>query len=178
VTSIDAFMAFKSASEQKWDGTSINDKVRGFQFQTRTRWNPGLTDEAIAQYEQLLDTSFHLDFKTFLKCMNGTDLPVIDVRGTSGEPPRFGPGFYSYPRDLEVVKNRMEVARADKAQLAVTLEEQGFHLAGNTKLIPIYSHRYVVCSPGADDSLVVSIWNACDAIVYGIPSWDISIGRF
>jgi hypothetical protein len=121
----------------------------------------------IAQYEQMLDTSFHLDFKTFLKCMNGTDLPVIDVRGTSGEPPRFGPGFFSFPRDLEVVKNRIQVARAHKAQLAVTLKEQGFHLAANAHLIPIYSHRYVVCSPGADDSPVLSIWDARDVIVYG-----------
>ena len=99
--------------------------------------------------------------------MNGTDIPAIDVRGSSGEPPRFAPGFYSYPRDLEWIKKRIELASTDKAQLAATLEEQGFHLPANAKLIPVYAHRYLVCSPNADGSPVLSIWNASDAIVYG-----------
>jgi hypothetical protein len=41
VTGIDAFLAFKSASEQKWDRTSINDNVWGFQLQKHTLWNLG-----------------------------------------------------------------------------------------------------------------------------------------
>jgi hypothetical protein len=164
---IDSFLTFKSASEEKWARISIKDTVWGFQIQAQTRWNPGLTDDAIAQYEEAITTSFPRDFKTFLKCMNGTDIPAIDVRGTSGEPPRFAPGFYSYPRDLELVKNRIELASTDKAQLAVTLEEQGFHLPANAKLIPVYAHRYLVCSPSADGSPVLSIWNSSDAIVYG-----------
>jgi len=164
---IDSFLAFKSASEERWARIPIKDTVWGFQIQARTRWNSGLTDDAIAQYEEAISTSFHPDFKTFLKCMNGTDIPAIDVRGTSGEPPRFGPGFYSYPRDLELVNNRIELASTDKAQLAVTLEEQGFHLPANAKLVPVYAHRYLVCSPNVDGSPVLSIWNSSDAIVYG-----------
>jgi hypothetical protein len=164
---IDSVLAFKSASEEKWRTTSIKDTVWGFQIQAQTRWNPGLTDEAIRQYEDALDASFHQDFKTFLKCMNGTDIPAIDVRGSSGEPPRFAPGFYSYPRDLKLIKNRIEAASADKAQLTLTLEENGFHLPENAKLIPVYGHRYLVCSPNIDGSPVLSIWDASDAIVYG-----------
>lgn len=48
---IDPVLAFKSASEEKWGRTSIKNTVWGFQIQAHTRWNPGLTDEAIRQYE-------------------------------------------------------------------------------------------------------------------------------
>jgi hypothetical protein len=164
---IDSVLAFKSASEEKWRNTSIKGAVWGFQIQAQTRWNPGLTDETVRQYEVALGASFHPDFKTFLRCMNGTDIPAIDVRGSSGEPPRFAPGFYSYPRDLELIKKRIENVSTDKIQLSATLEEQGFHLPDDAKFIPIYSHRYLVCSPSIESSPVLSIWDASDAIVYG-----------
>ena len=164
---IDLFVAFKSACEEKWARISIKDTVWGFQIQPQTRWNPGLTDEAIAQYQNAITIPFHPDLKTFLKCMNGTDIPAIDVRGTSGEPPRFAPGFYSYPRDLELVTARIEMVSHCKAQLTVTLAEQGFHLPVDAKLMPVYAHRYLVCSPSLDGSPVLSIWNDSDAIVYG-----------
>jgi hypothetical protein len=93
-----------------------------------------------------------------------TDIPAIDVRGSRGEPPRFAPGFYSYPRDLELIKKRIENVSTDKIQLSATLEEQGFHLPDDAKFIPIYSHRYLVCSPSIESSPVLSIWDASDAI--------------
>jgi hypothetical protein len=122
----------------------------------------------IAQYEAVVGASFHPDFQTFLRCVNGTDLPAIDVRGSSGEPARFAPAFYSYPRDLELIKERIESANTNIPQLQATLEEQGFHLPDDAKLIPIYSHRYLACSPSVDGSPVLSIWGASDAIVYGM----------
>jgi hypothetical protein len=164
---IDSVLRFKSASEEKWRNASIKGTSWGFQIQAQTRWNPGLTDETITQYELAVDASFHSDFKTLLRCMNGTDIPAIDVRGSSGEPPRFAPGFYSYPRDLEQIKKRIENVSTDKIQLSATLEEQGFHLSDDAKLIPIFGHRYVVCSHILDGSPVLSIWDATDAIVYG-----------
>jgi len=164
---IDPVLAFKSASEEKWGRTSIKNTVWGFQIQAHTRWNPGLTDEAIRQYEIAVDASFHPDFKTFLRCMNGTDLPAINVLGGSREPPRFAPGFYSYPRDLERIRANIEYVGKERVQLNATLEEQGFHLPDEAKLIPIFGHRYVVCSSILDACPVLSIWDASDAIVYG-----------
>jgi len=164
---IDSVFAFKSASEEKWRNISIKGTSRGFQIQAQTRWNPGLTDETITQYEVAVGASFPPDFRMFLRCMNGTDIPAIDVRGSSGEPPRFAPGFYSYPRDLERIKANIEYVGQDGVQLAATLEEQGFHLPDDAKLIPIFGHRYVVCFPILDSSPVLSIWDASDAIVYG-----------
>ncbi len=90
---IDSFLKFKSVSEEEWRNASIKGTTWGFQIQVQTRWNPGLTDETITQYEVAVGASVHSDFKTLLRCMNGTDIPAIDVRGSSGEPPRFAPGF-------------------------------------------------------------------------------------
>jgi hypothetical protein len=99
-----------------------------FRFRRRPGGNPGLTDEMIRQYEISVDASFHPDFKTFLRCMNGTDLPGINVLGSSGETPRFAPTFYSYPRDLERIRANIEYVGKDRVQLTATLAEQGFHL--------------------------------------------------
>jgi hypothetical protein len=56
---IDAFLNFKSVSEEKWRNASISDTVWGLQIQAQTRWNPGLTDGMITQYEILVGASFH-----------------------------------------------------------------------------------------------------------------------
>ena len=81
--------------------------------------------------------------------------------------PCFAPGFYSYPRDLELIKKRIENVSTDKIQLSATLEEQGFHIPDDAKFIPIYSHPYLMCSPSIESSPVLSIWKRSDAIVYG-----------
>jgi hypothetical protein len=105
---IDSFLKFKTVSEAKWRNASIGNTVWGLQIQAQTRWNPGLTEEMITHYEISLSASFHPDSKTFLRCMNGTDLPGINVFGSSGEPPHFAPTFYSYPRDLERIRANLE----------------------------------------------------------------------
>jgi hypothetical protein len=89
---IDSVLAFKSASEEKWRNTSIKG-TWGFQIQAQTRWNPGLTDKTVMQYEVAVGASFPPDFKTFLRCMNGTDIPAIDVRGAAVNPRVSRPDF-------------------------------------------------------------------------------------
>lgn len=46
------------------------------------------------------------------------------------------------------------------------LAEQGFDLAPDAALVPIHSHRYLVCGPDPLDGPVLSIVDT-DAIVYG-----------
>ena len=57
---------FKQASEAKWRQKSIDPTIYGFQFQQGTRWNPGLSDEQIADYEVALGVHFPHDFKASL----------------------------------------------------------------------------------------------------------------
>ena len=116
------FAAFKLASEEMWSNKSIRENVWGFQLQPGTRWNPGLSDGEIREYEAVVDISFPSVFCTYLREMNGTDKPAIDIRGNSGENHRFGPGFYSYPRDLEMVRGRIKWIHAPGCPLR-TAEE-------------------------------------------------------
>lgn len=159
---------FKRATEARWSTLSIDPGIYGFQFQPGTRWNPGLSDEVIAQYENVLRARFPHDFRTFLRAMNGTDTPTLNTYGSCGEPPRQSDGVYSYPRDIEFVKQRIEHVRESRAEITADLGEQGFHLSAEAALVPIYGHRYLVCSSDLDGSVVLSIIvDDTDAIIYG-----------
>ena len=158
----------KRATEEKWKNKSIDPTISGFQLKPGTRWNPGLSDELIASNEGALNVRFPRDFKTFLRELNGTDLATLNVYASTGHPHREWVGIYSYPRDIEIVKQLIERVRLNRANIARDLAEQGFELRTEADLVPIYGHRYVVCVPNADDSVVLSIVvNDTDAIVYG-----------
>jgi hypothetical protein len=77
---------FKAATEAKWTRSSINPGIYGFQFLPGTRWNPGLSDAAVREYEEVLDARFPNDFRAFLRFANGTDRETLNVYGSSGEP--------------------------------------------------------------------------------------------
>jgi hypothetical protein len=160
--------SFKSATEERWSQRSINPTISGFQFQAGTRWYPGLCDDKIAEYETVLGVRFPHDFRVFLGAMNGTDLPTLNVYASCGEQPRESVGVYSYPTDLGIVKLRMEDARESRDEITADLREQGFDLPPEADLVPIYLHRYVVCTSDLNRSVVLSIVvHSTDAIVYG-----------
>ncbi|PYT96247.1 MAG: hypothetical protein DMG36_00800 [Acidobacteria bacterium] len=166
--SSDFLAEFKRATEAKWSKDLIDPTLYGFQFQRGTRWNAGLSDEQVTEYEGILRIRFPHDFRTFLREMNGTDLAMLNVSGACGEPQRESVGVYSYPRDIEVVKERIERIRASREEIAADLSGQGFELPVQASLVPIFDHRYVVCTSDLNSSVVLSIVvNATDAIVYG-----------
>jgi SMI1/KNR4 family protein SUKH-1 len=105
----EGFLAeFKRATEAKWKNKSIDPTISGFQFRPGTRWNPGLSDELIAEYQAVLKVRFPNDFKTLLREMNGTDLATLNVYASGGQLPRESVGIYSYPQDIEIVKQLIE----------------------------------------------------------------------
>lgn len=159
--------AFKRATEEAWSARSIYPAVYGFQFQRGTRWNKGLTDEMVAEYEDALGIHFPNDFKSLLRMVNGTDLPTLNVYGHCGEPFRESVGVYAYPRDLEIVSLRIEDVLRNRARISADLSDQGFTLPADAGLAPIFSHRYVVCTPDTESSIVLSIVvDDVDAIIY------------
>jgi hypothetical protein len=157
----------RRATEAKWSENPINPTLYGFQFQRGTRWNPGLSDELIAAYQDVLGVRFPRDFHVFLRAMNGTDLPTLNVYGYCGEPLRESVGVYSYPRDLQLVQHLMSEVQTHRQTLTTTTAEEGFDLPLAANLVPIYGHRYVVCTSDLDSSVVLSIHGNDDAIVYG-----------
>ena len=165
--SADFLRKFKRASEAKWSEKSISPELYGFQFQQGTRWNEGLSDEQIAEYEGVLRIRFPHDLRTFLREMNGTDLATLNIYGSCGEPYRESVGVYSYPRDIGIVERRIEDTRIHRVEIASDLAEQGFELPPEAKLVPIFSHRFVVCTSNLDSSVVLSVVvDSTDAIVY------------
>ena len=162
----DFLSELKRATESKWRNADIDHHLSGFQFQRGTKWNSGLSAEAIAEYENALQVRFPDDFRVFLAAMNGTDTSTLNVYGSSGEPHRQFVGVYSYRRDLELVKHRIETVVHAREQITAELAEQGFDLPKEAKLVPIYLHRFIVCESDLERSVVLSI-HGTDAIVYG-----------
>jgi SMI1-KNR4 cell-wall len=169
---------FKRATEAKWATESINPSIFGSQFQRGPRWLPGLSDEQIASYEREVGIHFPHDFRAFLQEMNGTDLAtriVYDWRGAY----RTAVGIYSYPRDLKFVRDEMDMLSQHRAGVTSDLASQGFDLDEDAKLVPIYGHRYIVCTQNLSSSAVVSIVvNDIDAVVYGDSLEDYLIKEF
>lgn len=107
------------------------------------------------------------DFRQFLEWMNGTDLPTLNVYGSSGEPLRESVGVYAYPRDIKHVRLLMEEVQRTWGNLRITMAEDGFQLSETAKAVPLYAHRYVLCDLDPSSSTVLSIYDSTDAIVYG-----------
>lgn len=163
----DEFLAaFKRDTEAYWQQVEMNPDIYGFQFQKGTRWNKGLRPDEISAYENALGVQFSNDFKRMLGYMNGTDLPTVNIYGSSGEPHRRSVGVYTYPHDLKIVQDLIETVQKDRDGITEILLGAGFSLASNATLIPIYIHRYIVCASDLDSSVVLSIMGI-DAIVYG-----------
>jgi hypothetical protein len=164
----DFLTELKHSTEKKWSTLTTDPSIYGFQFQRGTRWLPGLSEEQIAAYEDVLGTKFPNDFRSFLGAMNGTDLPIVNVYGSSGVPPRQSPGIYSYPRDVEIVKQLIEVIEENRDDIVLDLASQGFHLPTQARLVPIFGHLYLLCTKKLNTSVVLSVVvNDVDAIVLG-----------
>jgi hypothetical protein len=82
--SSDFLLEFKRSAEKKWREQPINPHIYGFQFQPGTRWNESMSDEKIAEYENVLGARFGHDFRAFVRAMNGTDLPTLNIYGNCG----------------------------------------------------------------------------------------------
>lgn len=160
------FEIFKRKTEEKWARLELNPSIHGFQIQPGTRWNPGLTSAQIFEYEQGLGCRFPEDFKGMLSVINGTNLSALNIYGNSGEPHRTSPGVYSYPKDLAVVEEYISEVRKDRDEIIAVLMDQGFKLDKEAVLVPVYSHRFIVCGKDSGKSPVLSVVGT-DAIVYG-----------
>jgi hypothetical protein len=78
------FARFKEQTEALWANAELDPRVYGYQIRRGTRWNPGLRMEEIDAYELALGVSFPASFRRMIALMNGTDLPTINLYGSSG----------------------------------------------------------------------------------------------
>jgi hypothetical protein len=133
------FPWLKKVSEEYWESVEINRGIFGFQIQQGTRWLPGLSDEEVADYEKEMGFSFPEIYKIYLRHMNGTDKPTINIYGECGEPYRYASGYYSYPEDLDAVKGTIKWIHDDFGVTTEFIEENKI-----PRIMPIVSHRCLV----------------------------------
>lgn len=131
----DFVQKFKNATETYWNTARIDYRIYGFQFQPTTKWNDGLSDQSIHDYETDLNVQFPEELKILLRVINGTDLPTINIFGDSGEQ-EYSVGVYAYPKDMDQIKERIE-------QVKEHCKDWEFDTLESDFLFPFYGHRYI-----------------------------------
>ncbi len=133
------FIWLKKESEKFWKTIKINPRTYGFQIQKDTQWNPGLGGSEIKEYEKQLGFKFPEIYKIFLKHMNGTDKLAINIYGESGERYAHATEYYSYPRDLKIVKDKIEwICESFK------IKSNGIDGDKIPFILPIVNHRFLI----------------------------------
>lgn len=66
------------------------------------------------------------------------------------------------------MRQRIEDVRESRNEITTDLRNQGFDLSTEADLVPIYGHRYVLCTSNLNHSVVLSIVvHSIDTVVYG-----------
>ena len=153
------FIWLKEKSEIFWQNIKIDHEKYGFQTQKDTKWNAGLTNAQIKSYEKDLGFEIPEIYKTFLRHMNGTDKMAVNVYGESGEPYAYASAYYSYPRDLKIVKKKIK-------WICNSLKIQPEDMDGDEipYILPIVSHRFFIIDK-AGKNPVLSMYED-DIIIY------------
>lgn len=155
------FRQIKERSEKLWETVQIKSNISGFQIQAGTKWLPGISKAEIAQFEQVIGLKFPEIYRDYLAVMNGTDKPAKNIfAGRKDLEPTYAPSFYSYPRDLEVIKNRISWIYEEFG-----VNEESVRTKNIPHIMPIYGHRFLVLD-NCPTNPVLSMWRT-DVIIYG-----------
>ena len=152
------FSWLKKLSEKVWENIEPKEGVFGFQIQKETKWIEGLLEEEIEEYESELNFGFPKIYKAYLRNMNGTDKPAINIYG-NGESIAYAPSYYSFPRDLEIVKDRIQWIYKE-----FLVDEEEIKRENIPHIIPIVSHRFLIADNCAENP-VLSMYGR-DSIIY------------
>ena len=80
----------------------------GIKFSQNQSGKKGLSEEQLQEFEKVMGFEFPLPLRNFYLTMNGLDKPCINVYGNSGEDAAFQPIFYSFPDDLDLIKENID----------------------------------------------------------------------
>jgi hypothetical protein len=187
LSNIEIFRNIKQLSEKLWAEKELNNNVYGFQIQKGTRWNKGLDNNDIFEFERALGISFPEIYKDYLRVMNGTDKDTINIYGNSGYSYAYGEGFYSYPKDIEVMKERIKwildsfrisenEMKSKEIPNIIPIVSHRFLLVDKTNINPIlsmYGSDVILYSNSLSNFLELEIFNKKSVISYdiNIPFW-------
>ena len=107
-TKISSFEKIKTLSEEKWKNLEL-EECWGFQIQKNSKWKDGLSENELNEFENQLGFKFPDSLKNFYRTMNGLNKPGINISGNlKNEIPTFRSTFYSFPNDLELIKEKID----------------------------------------------------------------------
>jgi hypothetical protein len=136
---IEFFKFFKEFSEEAWKTAELNPDVYGFQIQKNSKWNKGLSEDELEKFQQELNIKFPESLKNFYRVMNGLNLSGINIHGSSNEEPSYQSTFYSYPNDLDLIKDYIKwIFEANK------INEEFLKKNEVSKIFPVHSHRFIL----------------------------------
>lgn len=137
--SIEFFEEIKAISNIYWSETDINKRIFGYQIQKDTKWRDGLSDNEISDFESAIGFNFPAPLRNFYKTMNGLDKKGINAFGNSKHKFTFKPIYYSFPDDLEIIKENIEqVFKATK------IDKEELFKNGVSRIFPVCGHRYIL----------------------------------
>ena len=79
------FIRIKKLTENHWGNIELNEMVYGFQTQKGTKWKTGLSEDQIAEFENIMGFEFPEILKDYYTVMNGVDNKQINLFGNSGQ---------------------------------------------------------------------------------------------
>lgn len=145
--SLKFFQALKTATEAHWQSVEPDGEIYGFQTQTGTRWRPGLSAQELQAFEKEMGFTFPVGLRNYYSVMNGVDRPAINLYGGSGST-AYADQFYSYPENLENIRDRIRWILEANRLSPEDLREQGI-----SRIFPVYAHRFVLVDHPAEPVL-------------------------
>ena len=136
---VEYFRAIKNLSEKYWSDIEINPNTYGYQIQKNSKWKQGLTEQQLKEFEKELAIEFPIELKNFYRVMNGLDKPGINVFGSNGDDPGYNPVYYSYPDDLEEIRENINWIYESNG-----LDEDRIRKKEIPGIFPIVGHRFLI----------------------------------
>lgn len=174
-------------------------EMDNYDWQQGTRWLHGLSETEITSIEKRWQVTFPPDYRLFLRKLHAPDRPLAGVfKGVDGMLKLFSsPSFYNWQTDEIAIHDRYNdlveglVWSATEGYLPGTWERKVVPeekrraertrfqelVQAAPKLIPVYSHRYLLAEPCQEGNPVFSIVGS-DMIVYGASFRDYLIREF
>lgn len=129
----------KNESEKYWETKVLKPNVYGFQIQTGSKWNEGLTNNEITAFESDVGFTFSQQIKDFYTAMNGLNMDGINIY--AGSVPesnyKYYPAFFSYPKDIEIIKENIKHLEETNG---LSYED----LPDHQKLLPLQANKYIL----------------------------------
>ena len=138
-TNISSFEYIKTLSEQKWRNITLNE-CWGFQIQENSIWNSGLSEKELNEFQKQMGFEFPESLKNFYRTMNGLNKLGINISGDlNTQNPTYRPTFYSYPDDLELMKEQINWI-LDSNEINI----QDIKKGKAPFIFPYFGHRFLI----------------------------------